>query len=504
MKATKFMEIKYIHQLGELFETVQMQAILPDGKTFPDCIPKYELDVIHEKYFNEKNSPDFNLKNFVDENFDLPKEPFNNYETDLSKPVETHIEKLWDVLTRKPGGEVGSLIPLPYPYIVPGGRFREIYYWDSYFTMLGLKSSKRFDLIENMVDNFAYLIDYIGYIPNGNRSYYIGRSQPPFFSLMVKLLAEINGENILVKYLSQLEQEYFFWMKGSDELSNDNNAANRVAKVPDGSIMNRYWDDNDTPRPESYREDVELAHHASNKNILYRHIRAAAESGWDFSSRWFKDAHSFSTIHTTEIIPVDLNCLLFHLEEILAEAYSLLNNFQQAAVYTSLGAKRKEAIEKYCWNEKAGFYLDYDFAAGAQTTHYTLAAAFPLFFSLASTEQAQKVASVLYEKFLSAGGLATTLETTGQQWDAPNGWAPLQWLAIKGLQNYSLNQLANEIAKRWTSLNIKVFKRTGKLMEKYNVLDTNLDAGGGEYPSQDGFGWTNGVLLKLLSENEFK
>jgi len=121
-----------------------------------------------------------------------------------------------------------------------------------------------------------------------------------------------------------------------------------------------------------------------------------------------------------------------------------------------------------------------------------------MYFKIASPEQAKAVASIIEKNFLQSGGVTTTLETTGQQWDAPNGWAPLQWITIQGLENYGMHDLAKETATRWIALNKKVYQRTGKLMEKYNVYDTALDAGGGEYPSQDGFGWTNGVLLKLL------
>ncbi len=141
-------------------------------------------------YDQQKNKPGFSLKQFVLENFDPPVPHSTGYTSDPSKSVETNIETLWTVLTRQPDNEGGSHIPLPFPYIVPGGRFGEIYYWDSYFTMLGLKASGKNDLLENMVKNFSYLIDEFGYIPNGNRSYFIGRSQPPFYSLMIKLLQD--------------------------------------------------------------------------------------------------------------------------------------------------------------------------------------------------------------------------------------------------------------------------------------------------------------------------
>lgn len=495
------MNNKELFQYTNLFEAVQMQQIFPDGKTFTDCTAKYSLEKIDEKFQQQKTKPGFDLSSFVHENFTAPVPPQNNY-TAHEADVKDHINNLWSVLTRKAddasSNVYSSLIPLPFPYIVPGGRFGEIYYWDSYFTMLGLQVSGRTDMIQNMVNNFSFLIDHAGYIPNGNRTYFIGRSQPPFYSLMVKLLAAEKGNDVLIKYLPQLEKEYAFWMKGSESLNEKNIAAHHVVRLPDGSLLNRYWDENDTPRPESYREDVELAHHAKDKAIMYRHLRAGAESGWDFSCRWFKNVKDFSTIHTAEIIPVDLNCLLLHLEETLQEAYKHSDNPLQQTFFEQRIIQRKAAIQQYCWNDEEQFYYDYDFVAGKQKTLQTIAAVFPLYFKVATNEQATLVVQIIEQKFLQPGGITTTLEVTGQQWDAPNGWAPLQWMTIQGLENYGIHDLAKEIAKRWIALNKKVYQRTGKLMEKYNVYNTALDAGGGEYPSQDGFGWTNGVLLKLM------
>ena len=500
------MNKKELYQYTGLFEAVQMQQIFPDGKTFTDCTAKFPLDEIVQKFEQQKNKEGFDLGNFINENFETPVPPQSNYQTH-GEPVEEHINNLWSILTRhadtaflkNSNTAVSSLIPLPHAYIVPGGRFGEIYYWDSYFTMLGLQVSGRVDMIQNMVDNFSFLIDHVGYIPNGNRTYFIGRSQPPFYSLMIKLLAEEKGNDVLIKYLPQLEKEYAFWMKGSETLNEKNVSSHHVIRMPDGSLLNRYWDENNTARPEAHREDTELAHHSNDKPTVYRHIRAAAESGWDFSCRWFKQVHDFSTIHTTEIIPVDLNCLMLHLEETLYEAYKLSNNTSQQNLFAEKTEKRKAAIQQYCWNEEGQFYYDYDFVAGKQKELETIAASFPLYFKVATDQQAKAVASVIQNKFLQPGGVTTTLETTGQQWDAPNGWAPLQWMTILGLQNYNMHELAKEIATRWIALNKRVYERTGKLMEKYNVYNTALDAGGGEYPSQDGFGWTNGVLLKLMS-----
>src|SRR6185437_2518041 len=254
---------------------------------------------------------------------------------------------------------------------------------------------------------------------------------------------------------------------------------------------------NDTPRPESFKDDSKLAASAKDTNKTYRHLRAAAESGWDFSSRWFKNKNDFATIHTTDIIPVDLHCLLVNLEKTIANAFRLSGDLLMDEKFQTLAYRRIQAIQTHCWNEKEGFYFDYDYIENRQKDSFTAAAVAPLFFQIATKEQAAKVAENIEEKFLSPGGLITTTESTNQQWDAPNGWPLLQWMAIKGLDNYGHVKLAKDIANRWMKLNKRVYENTGKMMEKYNVVDTALTAGGGEYPAQDGFGWTNGVYLDL-------
>ncbi len=491
------MNKKEIFSLHPLFEDVQLHKIFADNKTFVDCTPKKDLSFIQDRYESEKNKEDFDLNSFVHEYFTEPAEVSTSYKSDTTKPLGEHVEQLWDVLTRRPVETNDSLISLPHPYIVPGGRFREIYYWDSYFTMLGLQISGRVDLIQDMVDNFSFLIDKIGYIPNGNRSYYIGRSQPPFFASMVSLLSEEKGRKILLVYLPQLENEYNFWMAGYAQLNKEIIAVNHVALLPDGSILNHYWDENNTPRPEAYQKEIKWAQSVKDKKSFHRHLRAACESGWDFSSRWFKNDREFTSIHTGDIIPVDLNCLLLNLEKIIAEAYEFSGDDVSAQKFVSFAAKRKSAINKYCWNDERGFYFDYDFVASSQKKSLTLAGTFPLYFKIASSQQADSVAKIIEEQFLKPGGLISTTETTSEQWDAPNGWAPLQWMAIIGLTNYGHIELAKEITKRWMNINEKVFKNTGKMMEKYNVVSTDLMAGGGEYETQDGFGWTNGVYLAV-------
>ncbi|TAE31098.1 MAG: alpha,alpha-trehalase TreA [Cytophagales bacterium] len=494
--------------LGQLFIDVQLGRVFSDSKTFVDCTPKQAPEQILALYEAQKNAPGFDMSAFVHEQFEVPGQVASNYVSNTNLSTTEHINRLWDRLTRPADEPVpySSRVPLPHPYVVPGGRFREIFYWDSYFTMLGLRESGRVDLIRGMIDNFAYLIDTLGFIPNGNRTYFLSRSQPPFFALMVQLLAKIDGREILVTYLPQLRKEYDFWMDGQDELSDAHPHVRRVAQLPDGLPMNRYWDNTPKPRPEAYRQEVELNEETEPTGVvpqtLYNHIRAACESGWDFSSRWFADEQTLGSIRCADLLAVDLNCLLYSLESTLAEAYAHAGDHAHSALFEQLAVDRDELIGRVFWNANDTFFSDYDLQTQQATPGLTLAGVFPLFFNLATPEQAEHVHARLKADFLQAGGWVTTLNHTGQQWDWPNGWAPLQWIVYKGLMNYGFEETAREGRDRWLALNDKVFKATGKMMEKYNVVDAALTTGGGEYPNQDGFGWTNGVYLALSAERD--
>jgi alpha,alpha-trehalase len=526
-------------QYGALFDTVQMARIFPDGKTFADCTPKYAPEEIMRKFESARNQSGFDLRQFVLDNFDPPVPHSTNFKSDMSRDVTGHIMALWPVLTRQAdtAGRTGTLLPLPNPYVVPGGRFGEIYYWDSYFTMLGLQVSNQHDLIGNMVQNFAYLIDTYGHIPNGNRSYYLSRSQPPFFSLMVKLTAgppppphegggttappPATGEEAkpkapspplmggpggaaVLRYLPQLEKEYAFWMDGSENLTAQQPTYRRVVRLDDGLILNRYWDDRAAPRPEAYREDVMTARAATGrpKEEVYRHLKAAAESGIDFSSRWNITGMDLTTINTTDWLPVDLNCLLWHLEHTLQEAWQAKGDSAKTQFYRQRADARAQAIRTLFYDAGSSWFMDYNYVQKKPNTVPCLTGLYPLYFNLAGQVQADACARTVEKTFLRPGGVVTTPNRTGQQWDAPNGWAPLVWITIDGLRRNGHRDLANTIKQRWIKLNTDVYKRTGKLLEKYNVEDLSLEAGGGEYPVQDGFGWTNGVLLRLLSEKE--
>jgi alpha,alpha-trehalase len=493
--------------LGPLFHDVQMARVFPDSKTFVDSRALYPPAEIVARYAAAKGDPQFNLRQFVEQHFEMPRPAGVDYHADTTRTMEEHIRALWPVLSRAHDtpDPRSSLIPLPNPYVVPGGRFREVYYWDSYFTMLGLVESGRTDLMGNMLDNFAYLVRTVGHIPNANRTYYLSRSQPPYFAAMVGLYARATDTTRAIGYLDALEAEHAFWMEGAADLA-PGQAHRRVVRLRDGALLNRYWDDRPEPRPESYREDYTLAQRipAGLRDALYRNIRAAAESGWDFSSRWMRDPKDLLTLETTEIVPVDLNSLLYHQERTIAALRRFRGRAGDALVaarFDQAAEDRRGALLAAAYDPASGYFYDVRWRSGERVTDRpTLAAAAPLYFGLATADQGRAVAARLERDFLKPGGFATTQVTSGQQWDSPNGWPPLQWLAIQGARRYGRADLADDARTRWLALNRRTYRVTGKMTEKYDVSDLSKRAGGGEYPTQDGFGWSNGVALSLSAQ----
>ncbi|MBJ9335030.1 alpha,alpha-trehalase [Citrobacter portucalensis] len=486
--------------LGPLFNDVQTAKLFPDQKTFADAVPNSDPLMILADYRMQKNQSGFDLRHFVQVNFTLPKDG-EKYVPPAGQSLREHIDGLWPVLTRSTtdAEKWDSLLPLPEPYVVPGGRFREIYYWDSYFTMLGLAESNHWDKVSDMVANFAYEIDSWGHIPNGNRTYYLSRSQPPFFAFMVELLAQHDGNDALKKYLPQMLKEYSYWMEGVETLQ-PGQQNKRVVKLDDGTILNRYWDERDSPRPESWVEDIATAKSNPNRPAteIYRDLRSAAASGWDFSSRWMDNPNQLGTLRTTSIVPVDLNALMYKMEKMIALASKAAGDDAKAAQYDGFANARQKGIEKYLWNDKEGWYADYDLKSHKVRNQLTAAALFPLYVNAAAKDRASKVATATQAHLLQPGGLATTSVKSGQQWDAPNGWAPLQWVAASGLQNYGQDTVAMDVTWRFLTNVQHTYDREKKLVEKYDVSTTGTGGGGGEYPLQDGFGWTNGVTLKML------
>ncbi len=492
---------------GELFRDVQKQNILGDGKTFVDLIPRDRERAIRQEYELAKRDPNFDLREFIVRHFYefAPHKDRDAYQPGPDTTINEHIDALWHELERRNRKSRGSLLTLPYHYVVPGGRFSEQFYWDGYFIMLGLAANGHWQRVNGMMKNYAYMIRKYGFVPTANRTYFLSRSQPPYFALMVKLLAKHRGNRRThMEYLPYMLAEYRWWLRGRNKLeTQEHKAFARIVEMPDGSHLARYYDNKMTPRPESLREDEETAEHAEGRaaDRLYLHLRAGAESGWDFSSRWFLQPKDIKSIHTADIVPVDLNCLLYLLEQTIAETYRMMKQPILAGKFERFAERRAAAINKYCWNEDEQAYVDYNFHHFTSTGRVTLATVYPLYARIASKQQADAVAQRLQRDFLKPGGLVTSLVESGQQWDAPNGWAPLQWMAIVGLRHYGHHALADDIKRRWMQTNERVFERERKLIEKYDVVHPDGIGGGGEYPLQDGFGWTNGVYAALKAED---
>lgn len=442
--------------------------------------------------------------------FDVLQPAPSDYVSLPGQPLCAHIDDLWPVLTRQPLDHPprGSLLPVPHPYVVPGGRFGELYYWDSYFTMLGLAASGRRDLLHDMVGNFAHLIDTFGHVPNGTRTYYLTRSQPPLFAFMVELAHHEGSVNPL-DCLPQLRAEHAWWMRDAEGLA-PGQASRRVVRLPDGRLLNRYWDERAAPREEAWLEDVTTARDSGrDAEEVYRHIRAAAESGWDFSTRWLAESApvdgkaALTGICTTDIVPVDLNAFLYKLETTIAALTRQAGDSAASHVFAQHAARRKATVIDLLWDDAQGAFFDHDWRLGTPRSCLTAACVAPLFAGLADPVHADALAATVSARLLAPGGLSTTECTSDQQWDQPNGWAALQWMAIDGFSGYGHNPVARDIAHRWLATVAAVYEREGKLVEKYALRQlahqSSAGGGGGEYPLQDGFGWTNGVTRALLA-----
>ncbi|GAA0294464.1 alpha,alpha-trehalase TreA [Sphingomonas oligophenolica] len=479
---------------GALFEAVQLERVFPDSKTFVDLVPLEPASVIMAAYRAEKPTGRDALAMFVARHFT------GHGAQAANADIRDHIRSLWPVLAKPPmtPPEGSSALSLPAAFIVPGGRYQEFYYWDTYFTMLGLKADREQPMIDSMIANFVSLIERYGHIPNGSRTYYLSRSQPPYFALMLDM-SDDRDPVLARRRLAALKAEHAYWMAGASCLKDG--ACQHVVGMPDGSLLNRYWDARDTPRDESFVEDRTTSAAAAprGQHKVNRDLRAAAESGWDFSSRWLADGHTLSTIHTTDIVPVDLNSLMWNLERAIARRCAASGDRACARDFNRRAEIRRAAIAKYLWDTRTQRFADYDRKANAPTPIVSAALLAPLFVGLATPDQARATARLTERQLLAPGGLRTSTLRTGQQWDDPNGWAPLQWIAIEGLDRYGESKLAHEIAERWLGTVTSFYAQTGRMIEKYDVEERSA-GGGGEYAVQEGFGWTNGVTAALMEK----
>lgn len=501
-----------------------------------------------------------------------------------SSTVRSFVEKvidIWPDLTRTYVGAsnctgcVSSFVPLNRTFVVAGGRFREAYYWDSYWIVRGLLLTKgSFTQIAlNIIENFMDLVNLVGFVPNGSRQYYLDRSQPPLLAMMVQAYIEETGDkSVIGKFLPTLEKEYNFWI---------NNRTTTVEKDGKSYKLNGYQVLNNQPRPESYREDYITANNnsyystsgiiypetkpltESQKEALYAELAAGAQSGMDYSSRWLKTPFDAAkdnyfplrSLNVAQTVPVDLNSILYANEQIIGSYYNATGNTTAGLAWAARASARSDAMYALMWNATHNRYFDYNLTSAAQnvllpkdscstfvqdvdtTPHpsdtsvfFDIAQFYPFWTGAApaavkSNPLAVKLAyapvAALLEK--NAGGVPATNFASGQQWDEPNVWPPLQYILINGLLNtpatfgtadasYAWTRsTALEIAQRYVDSAFCTWRTTGGstpefpklsgavsdgiIFEKYNSSAINAVGGGGEYTVVEGFGWSNGVLI---------
>jgi len=391
--------------------------------------------------------------------------------------TENMLRALWK---QTPQNTRNSLIPVPHPFLIAGARFTESYYWDSYFGMQGLLATGRHDVAKMQIDNFLYLIENYGQIPNGIRSYYLSRSQPPVISSMVmdylKSLKKITPEDRAwaQNALQLLEKDYKdFWM----------NPEGRYTK---STGLNRHWDAKNEARPERWGEDDE-----SKLGKTFRDVRAEAESGKDFTAAFNGEITNFN--------PVMLNSLLFKYEKDLAELNSMLGNSTASRAYKKASEKRYAAFNKLLWNEERGNYYDYNFATEQHSPILTADIYSALWAGLVPPERIKRFNQTA-QALHGQGGVVSSEIESGKQWDAPYAWAPHQFFAVQGLIKNGLVKEAKELATRWTSAVEKIFEETGLMFEKLDGVKGELPVDkSGKYPNQPGFLWTNSVYTWMLT-----
>jgi len=433
-----------------------------------------------------------------------------------------------------------GLLYLPEKYVVPGGRFNEMYGWDSYFIIRGLIEDGRIDLARGMVDNFLFELSHYGSILNANRTYYLTRSQPPFLTSMILAVYEAEKDpkhedrQWLAKALTIARLDLQLWMM----------AAHRAG----GTQLARYYDFGEGPAPESIQDESDLYRKVASFFLLhpdldhgyvvapaqespddsplgptftintcegttkmpgrdcdpaktvhlsrayYKADRAMRESGFDISFRF--GPYGAETDH---FAPVCLNSLLYKEQMDLARIYELLGHPKSAIVFRRAAEARKKQIQTYLWDAKRGIYFDFNFAAKQRSSYEYLSTFYPLWAGLATPDQARAVDANL-KLFEQPGGLAMSRNESGVQWDYPYEWAPTILIAVEGLRRYGFNDDANRISYKFLSTVAENFRRDGTIREKYNAVtrssESNVTAG--YQQNVIGFGWTNGAFLCLL------
>ncbi|KAF2897943.1 hypothetical protein ILUMI_08231 [Ignelater luminosus] len=520
----------YCH--GELLHTIQLAHLFDDSKTFVDkkliYNPKQTLTNFKDFMKNTNNKPNkTEINMFVKDNFKDGDELEDWIPTDFKSDPEflkqidnTTVQKyakelisFWPKLARKVKNEVSinldhySFIPVPYGFIVPGGRFREYYYWDSYWVIKGLLLSEMSQTARGMIDNFISLVQRYGFVPNGGRIYYLNRSQPPLLTAMAySYYKNTNDIEWIKQNIQYLDKELQFWLQ---------NRTINIQTLNNNFTAAHYSAESSGPRPESYVEDYNVASQFEDpdkQEQVYMDIKSGAETGWDFSSRWFVDATgnnrgNLSNINTRRIIPVDLNAILCGAFKQIAQMYLTIDDLGKAVFWLDKSLQWRKMIKSILWDEEDGIWYDFDSKLLKSRKYFYPSSVAPLWMHCYNQKNGfglgKRVTKFLESKgiFNYVGGIPTSLEQTGEQWDFPDAWPPLQDIVVEGLANSGnpeAKEIAKSLAKKWVNGNILGYIQTGDMYEKYDALNPGQRGGGGEYIVQTGFGWSNGVALKFI------
>ena len=586
---------------GPILAAYQMSDMFNDSKTFVDFPLLHSPSDVYHSFLALQNLSSPTLLAFLHNNFntsatDLLPWTIPDWQSDppllatitdaTFYSFSTSLNHLWFLLGRQIHPDVyvhpdrHTLLPLRHDkMIVPGGRFREFYYWDSYWIVRGLLLCNMTSTARLVVENLVGMVDAYGFVPNGSRQYYLTRSQPPFLALMVEFVGSWNGGadggmEWMVEQLGALEKEYAYWMREGEHLVVVTDKQNGTHR------LNRYYASVQYPRPESYYEDVLTARLLATHNHSVQHqqrdeascssdspdcdlsdtwseqakhlfseLSASAETGWDFSSRWFADRRNISTAETSHIIPVDLNAIMYGVERVLGKMFNATGDVSKASMYAAAADQRLDAMYAVLFDAEeveSGHYVwrDYDFHEQQLDGDVNVLSNYLPLWTHAYDDRvdvSRVIDRLLASGLVQSGGLLTSLDDIGQQWDCPNAWPPLQHMVMEGIAtahyipgnatirtnllsllatlptaptqpytplplspsspptNYSTS-LAYYLSSSWLYGNALLYNSTGAMYEKYYALTRGTAGHGGEYEVQLGFGWTNGVALIMLQQ----
>lgn len=519
---------------SDLLHHVQLAHLYPDSKTFVDLPLLVDESIALSDFadlLNQTNGQPSTdqLLSFVQEHFnetsggELSAWTPPDYRDDPAflcrirdrelRQFAKDINGIWPTLGRKVRPEVlekpnqFSLVPVTHGFIIPGGRFKELYYWDAYWIIEGLLISGMDETAKGMIENLIELLEKFGKVPNGSRWYYQERSQPPLLSAMMMLYYKKTSDKaFLSQNIKSLEKEMYYWL--------DTQAVNFKKDNKEYTLLH-YYAPSLGPRPESYSEDYEDAQtldSSDNHTDFYIDIKSAAESGWDFSTRWFvspegDNSGNLTNIHTRYIIPVDLNAIFADALDTTATFCRILNQPLRSKAWSLKANLWKRNIENVLWHEKDGIWYDYDMYNEKHRQYFYPSNMAPLWRRVVSKDLVRKHApKVLNYLKLSQGldypgGIPASLERSGEQWDFPNVWPPEVSIVVRGLENMDTvegKKLAFRLAEDWVRICHKGFNESKQMFEKYDAEVPGKYGGGGEYNVQAGFGWSNGVVLEFL------